>query len=47
MVKHFEAAGISPLYLNGEVRYIPSFSNLLAGTWDERVERFLQRYSTT
>lgn len=47
MVKHFETAGISPLYLNGDIRYIPSFADLLAGTWDERIERFLQRCSTT
>jgi hypothetical protein len=41
VIKHFETAGISPLYLNGDIRYIPSFADLLAGTWDERIERFL------
>ena len=45
MVKHFEAAGVSPLYLNGDIRNIPSFADLLAGTRNERVERFLQLHS--
>ena len=45
VVKHFEAAGVSPLYLNGDIRNIPSFSDLLAGTRNERVERFLQLHS--
>jgi hypothetical protein len=41
VMKHFETAGISPLYLNGDIRYIPSFGDLLSGMWDERIERFL------
>ena len=41
VVKHFEAAGISPLYLTGEIRYIPSFADLLEGVRDERIERFM------
>lgn len=42
MEKHFSEAGISPLFLTGEIRYIPSFADLLAGTRDEKVECFLK-----
>jgi hypothetical protein len=40
----FDAISLSPLYVGNEFRYIPSFSNLLSGTTDERIERFLKFY---
>lgn len=39
--RYFEKIGLSPLYTSDEVRYIPSFENLLDSTSDEQFERFL------
>ena len=39
--KHFSAYGVSPLYLKGEIHYLPSFADLLAGRRDERLETFM------
>jgi len=39
--EYFEEIFLSPLYTSEEVRYIPSFANLLAGREDERIKRFL------
>ena len=45
--RYFEEIGLSPLCVAEGVRYIPSFADLLAGTRNERIERFWQRYSAT
>jgi hypothetical protein len=39
--EYFEEICLSPWYTTDEIRYIPSFSNLVAGTEDERIKRFL------
>ena len=42
---YFEEIGLSPLYVADEVRYIPSFSELLAETRNENVERFIRNHA--
>ena len=44
---YFKEIGLSPLYVSDEVRYVPSFADLLAGTRDESVERFLRTHATS
>jgi hypothetical protein len=34
--KYFNAYGFSPLYLKGEIHYMPSFADILAERRDER-----------
>ena len=40
--RYFEEIGLSPLYVADRVRYVPSFTDLLAGTTNDRIERFLR-----
>jgi hypothetical protein len=42
--EYFEEIFLSPFYTSEEIRYIPSFANLVAGTEDERIKRFLLIY---
>ena len=44
ILESFDAISLSPLYVGEEFRYIPSFSNLLNGATDERIEMFLKFY---
>lgn len=44
VVEYFEEIALSPLYTSEEIRYIPSFANLLAETEDETFKRFLSIY---
>ena len=44
ILESFGQIGLSPLYTDEAFRYIPSFSNLLSGDADERIERFLKLY---
>lgn len=37
---HFQALSLSPVYVNGECPYIPSFSDMLNGTVDQRLLNF-------
>ena len=46
MEKHFAELMLSPFYVSDEVRYISSFADLLTGTRDERVERFLMLHKS-
>ena len=39
--EYFEEICLSPWYTTDEIRYIPSFVHLIAGTEDERIRRFL------
>lgn len=38
--EYFEEIFLSPWYTTDEIRYIPSFVHLIAGTEDERIRRF-------
>lgn len=37
---HFQALSLSPVYVNGQCPYIPSFSDMLNGTVDQRLLNF-------
>ena len=42
-MKYFKEMGLSPLYCRDEVRYIPSFADLLDGTENEEIKAFVER----
>jgi len=42
-MKYFKEMGLSPLYCKDEIRYIPSFADLLDGTENEEIKAFVER----
>lgn len=42
MERYFGEIGLSPLYTDNTIRYIPSFADLLTGNESEQIRRFLQ-----
>ena len=45
VISHFENTDISPIYCKKDFPYIPSFSDLFNGTYDEKILNFAKRKS--